>query len=146
MKRPIAAIVSLSRRKRLVRRTDISAYTGNALFFPKCISGLLIVLVSLLTGCSKLKETPYSSIFTSNFYKTGSDAEAALVAAYDPLASMYRGPATIMASDFSADQCGLVLEILRTILRPESDLLVMSNQSSEVLLLRQSGGRSSGIE
>jgi hypothetical protein len=58
-----------------------------------------------LTSCSKLTETPYSSIFTSVFYNTSNDAEAALVAAYDPLASMYLGPATIMASDFSADQC-----------------------------------------
>src|SRR5882757_4889012 len=64
-----------------------------------------VLLASGLAGCSKLKETPYSSIFTSVFYKTPSDAEAALAAAYDPLAAMYRGPATIMASDFSADQC-----------------------------------------
>jgi hypothetical protein len=63
-----------------------------------------IALVSLITGCSKLKETPYSAIFNNVFYKTSSDAEAALVAAYDPLASLYLGPATIMASDFSADQ------------------------------------------
>src|ERR1700743_2835691 len=72
-----------------------------------CIAAVIsfIVLVTFLAGCSKLKETPYSSIFTSNFYKTGSDAEAALVAAYDPLATMYKGPATIMASDCSADQC-----------------------------------------
>lgn len=68
-------------------------------------SSLLLVSAGLLTGCSKLEEQPYSSFFTVGFYKTPNDAQAALVAAYDPLAAMYRGPATIMASDFSADQC-----------------------------------------
>jgi hypothetical protein len=57
-----------------------------------------------MASCSKLGETPYSSIFTTNFYKTASDAQGALTAAYGPLANLYYGPAALMASDFSADQ------------------------------------------
>jgi hypothetical protein len=64
-----------------------------------------IVALSLLslTACSKLKEQPYSSIFTSNFYKTASDAEAALTSAYGPVADLYN-TAEPCASDWSADQ------------------------------------------
>jgi hypothetical protein len=61
-------------------------------------------LAAGISSCSKLQETPYSSIFTTNFYKTASDAEGALTAAYSPVANMYYGPAALMASDFSADQ------------------------------------------
>jgi hypothetical protein len=64
-------------------------------------TGLFIVYLS---SCSKLAETPYSSIYTSNFYKTASDAQAALVSAFSPLADMHAGPATLIISDFSADQ------------------------------------------
>jgi hypothetical protein len=60
---------------------------------------LLISVVS----CSKLKEQPYSSIFTDQFYKTASDAEAALTAAYSPMVDLYNTAAT-GASDFSSDQ------------------------------------------
>jgi len=63
-----------------------------------------VVLVMMLAGCSKLKEQPYSSIYTDNFYKTASDAEAALVSAYSPLADMASGPSLTMCGDFSADQ------------------------------------------
>lgn len=56
-----------------------------------------------LTGC-KLDETPYSAIFTSNFYKTAGDAEAAITAAYGDMAELYAGPAALMVPDFSADQ------------------------------------------
>lgn len=64
---------------------------------------IVCLSVLLLAGCSKLKEQPYSSIFTSNFYKTASDAEAALTAAYSPIADLYNTAAT-SASDWSADQ------------------------------------------
>jgi len=57
-----------------------------------------------LAACSKLNEQPYSSIYTDNFYKTASDAEAALVSAYSPFADMCSGPAILLISDFSADQ------------------------------------------
>ncbi|MEJ7767238.1 MAG: RagB/SusD family nutrient uptake outer membrane protein [Chitinophagaceae bacterium] len=69
--------------------------------FPLFILGSLL---TQLTSCSKLEEQPYSSIYTSNFYKTASDAQAALVSAFSPVADMHAGPATIIISDFSADQ------------------------------------------
>lgn len=65
-----------------------------------CISVILVCF----TACSKLDEQPYSSIYTSNFYKTASDAQAALVSAFSPVADMHAGPATVIISDFSADQ------------------------------------------
>lgn len=61
------------------------------------------VVLAVLTSC-ELNETVYSSIYTEDFYKTSSDAEAAISAAYDPLADMYNGPAATLVSDFSADQ------------------------------------------
>jgi len=59
--------------------------------------------LSAATSCNKLKEQPYSSIFTDNFYKTASDAEAALTAVYGPMAGLYNTAAT-GDGDFSADQ------------------------------------------
>lgn len=65
-------------------------------------------VVSLLTvccfSCSKLNETPYSSIYTENFYQTAEDAEAALAAVYNELADLYSGPSALIVPDFSADQ------------------------------------------
>ena len=55
-------------------------------------------------GCSKLNETPYSSIYTENFYKTSEDAEAGLAAVYSKLADLYSGPSPLIVADFSADQ------------------------------------------
>jgi hypothetical protein len=52
----------------------------------------------------ELEETPYSSIFTDNFYQTAGDAEAAITAVYGSLADLYSGPAPLMNSDFSTDQ------------------------------------------
>ena len=60
--------------------------------------------VALLASCSKLKEDVYSSVFTTNFYKSAQDAEAALTAAYGSIADLYYGPVAVLASDFSADQ------------------------------------------
>ncbi|NLU93071.1 RagB/SusD family nutrient uptake outer membrane protein [Chitinophaga sp. Ak27] len=65
------------------------------------LGGLLLLLAH--TSCNKLTENPYSSIFTENFYKTASDAEAALTAVYGPMVNLYLTAAT-GASDFSADQ------------------------------------------
>ncbi len=56
-----------------------------------------------LVSC-ELDEDVYSSIYTDKFYRTASDAEAAIAAAYDPIADMYAGPAALLASDLSADQ------------------------------------------
>ncbi|GEO03583.1 membrane protein [Adhaeribacter aerolatus] len=66
-------------------------------------TGLAGLLLTSLSGCD-LEETPYSSIFTDQFYKTAQDAEAAIAAVYDQHASLNGGPATLLASDFSADQ------------------------------------------
>ncbi|MEJ1239210.1 RagB/SusD family nutrient uptake outer membrane protein [Chryseolinea sp. T2] len=63
----------------------------------------LVCLFSLVVSCD-LEEEVYSSIYTSNFYKTSSDAEAAITAAYDPIADLYNGPAAVLVSDMSADQ------------------------------------------
>ncbi|MCU0339564.1 MAG: RagB/SusD family nutrient uptake outer membrane protein [Spirosomaceae bacterium] len=65
------------------------------------VGGLLVG--GLLVSC-ELQETPYSSIFTSNFYKTAGDAEAAITGVYGGIGDLYSGPAPLMNSDFSADQ------------------------------------------
>ncbi|WP_234735800.1 RagB/SusD family nutrient uptake outer membrane protein [Tellurirhabdus bombi] len=62
-----------------------------------------ILVACCLTSC-QLDETIYSSIYTEAFYKTAADAEKGLVAAYDPLADMYSGPAATLVPDFSDDQ------------------------------------------
>ncbi len=63
------------------------------------------LVIFAVTSCElNEEEFVYSSIFTDNFYKTSSDAEAAIAAAYDPIADMYNGPAALLVSDFSADQ------------------------------------------
>lgn len=63
----------------------------------------LALPLGVLSGC-ELQETPYSSIFTENFYKTAGDAEVAITAVYGALADLYNGPAPLMNGDFSADQ------------------------------------------
>lgn len=66
----------------------------------------IYIVASALLGmisCSKMEETPYSSIFTDQYYQTASDAEGALTAAYGPISSIYNTAAT-SASDWSADQ------------------------------------------
>lgn len=62
-----------------------------------------IFFILVCASCNKLEETPYSNIFTDNFYKTASDAEAALTAVYGPMVNLYNTAGT-GASDFSADQ------------------------------------------
>jgi len=74
-------------------------YTNKKIHYIFC--GLAWLLFN--TSCNKLAEKPYSSIFTDNFYKTASDAEAALTAVYGPMVDLYNTAGT-MASDFSADQ------------------------------------------
>jgi len=63
---------------------------------------LLLAITGLLTGC-ELEETVYSSIFTTNFYKTAQDAEASVTAAYGSLINLYGFP-LVAASEFAADQ------------------------------------------
>lgn len=69
----------------------------------KTILLMMVAFLSFTTSC-ELEEEVYSSIYTENFYKTASDAEAAITAAYDPLADMYNGPAAVLVPEFSADQ------------------------------------------
>ncbi|MGX5820888.1 RagB/SusD family nutrient uptake outer membrane protein [Chitinophaga lutea] len=63
-----------------------------------------IMLAGLLSGCRKLEETPYSSIFMEQFYKTPADAEAAINGVYGDMAGIYSGPSALLVPDFSADQ------------------------------------------
>ena len=70
--------------------------------YLKYFPGMLAIVLTQLS-CNKLIEKPYSSIFTDNFYKTASDAEAGLTAVYGPMAGLYNTAGTF-ASDFSADQ------------------------------------------
>ena len=71
-----------------------------SLKFPILIAASSLAFYS----CSKLDETIYSSIYTEAFYKTASDAEKGLIAAYGPLGDMANGPALTVLSDFSNDQ------------------------------------------
>lgn len=64
---------------------------------------LLSLLSALIMACSKLEESVYSSIFTTNFYKTASDAEAGVASAAGSLINLYGFP-LLAASDFAADQ------------------------------------------
>jgi starch-binding outer membrane protein, SusD/RagB family len=61
-------------------------------------------LFCLLFSACELDETPYSNIYTNQFYQTPQDAEAALIAVYGAVGDLYSGPAPLMVSDFSADQ------------------------------------------
>ena len=70
--------------------------------YLKYFPGMLAIVLTQLS-CNKLIEKQYSSIFTDNFYKTASDAEAGLTAVYGPMAGLYNTAGTF-ASDFSADQ------------------------------------------
>ena len=60
-------------------------------------------VLAFFNAC-ELQETPYSSIYTNQFYKTSQDAESALLAVYGVVGDLYAGPAPLMISDFSADQ------------------------------------------
>ncbi|GAB4023887.1 RagB/SusD family nutrient uptake outer membrane protein [Spirosoma koreense] len=65
---------------------------------------LIPILTAFCLASCQLDETIYSSIYTEAFYKTAADAEKGLIAAYDPLADMYSGPAMTLVPDFSDDQ------------------------------------------
>jgi hypothetical protein len=70
----------------------------------KYIINSLMAGILLFTAAScELDEKVYSIIPTENFYKTAGDAEAALTAAYDPMADMYNSAVHELA-DLSADQ------------------------------------------
>lgn len=73
----------------------------NKIFY---ISLYCVMTVALLSGCRKLDEVPYSSIFMDQFYKTAADAEAAINGVYNDMAGLYAGPSALLVPDFSADQ------------------------------------------
>lgn len=62
-----------------------------------------IIGLSIIFGCSDLKEQPFSFFSPDQFYKTSSDAEAALNAVYGPLNGLY-GREGWQVPDYSADQ------------------------------------------
>src|SRR4051812_28455390 len=69
---------------------------------------LLIGLIAIvLSSCKKnfLEKTPESELTTENFYKTGSDAESGLIAAYDALQQEYYIWDYITNGDARADNC-----------------------------------------
>lgn len=70
----------------------------------KAIKTTIYILAGLTLSACELDETIYSSIYTEAFYKTASDAEKGLIAAYDPLGDLYSGPAMTMVPDMSDDQ------------------------------------------
>ncbi|GAB3163302.1 RagB/SusD family nutrient uptake outer membrane protein [Telluribacter humicola] len=65
---------------------------------------LPMLLLGVGMSSCELEEQVYSSIFTDNFYKTGTDAEKGLIAVYDALTGLYGGPAAVMVPAYSADQ------------------------------------------
>lgn len=69
----------------------------------KYLSLYSIVVLSIFSACRKLEETPYSSIFTEQFYKTPADAEAAINGVYSEMADLYIGPSATLVPDFSDD-------------------------------------------
>lgn len=67
------------------------------------VPAFMLAMSSGMVAC-KLDETIYSSIFTESYYKTASDAEKALIAAYGAMGELYGGPAALLVPDFSDDQ------------------------------------------
>jgi hypothetical protein len=65
----------------------------------------IIIIVFVFIGCKKaLEETPYSNIYTQNFYSNTAEAEAAISAVYGNLYGMYNSGAPLFAAEWSADQ------------------------------------------
>ncbi|MDR8391059.1 RagB/SusD family nutrient uptake outer membrane protein [Aliifodinibius sp. S!AR15-10] len=63
----------------------------------------ILVMLPLLYSCeSLLEENPDSFVSTNNFYKSGSDAEAAINAAYEPL-GVFTGTDFWVITDMSTD-------------------------------------------
>lgn len=67
------------------------------------IFSAIIFCSIFIGGCSDLKEQPFSFFSPDQFYKTSSDAEAALAAVYGPLNGLY-GREGWQVPEYSADQ------------------------------------------
>jgi starch-binding outer membrane protein, SusD/RagB family len=68
----------------------------------KYIIHVFISLIGICLVSCELEEEVFSNITTENFFRTPGDAETALIAAYDPIATMYN--AAVHSVDFSTDQ------------------------------------------
>jgi starch-binding outer membrane protein, SusD/RagB family len=63
---------------------------------------IIISLLGFSLVSCELNEEVFSNITSENFYRTSGDAETALIAAYDPIATMYS--AAVHSVNFSSDQ------------------------------------------
>ncbi|MCE6991409.1 RagB/SusD family nutrient uptake outer membrane protein [Dyadobacter sp. CY323] len=72
-------------------------------YFAKSILTASVV-ICCATGCQTLDEEVYSSVITTNFYKSSQDAEAALTAAYGSINDLFDQAPLVFASDFAGDQ------------------------------------------
>jgi len=73
----------------------------------KNFKNIILTFLLVVTGtisCRKLDEQVFSSVAINNFYKSAQDAEAAITAAYGPIADMNAQSCVTLASDFSNDQ------------------------------------------
>jgi hypothetical protein len=68
----------------------------------KILTYLLIISV-FITSC-ELDETPYSALFTDNYYSNAAEAETAINAAYSTLIDLYNGGGGWMAPELCSDQ------------------------------------------
>ncbi|MGC4100356.1 RagB/SusD family nutrient uptake outer membrane protein [Ferruginibacter sp.] len=65
----------------------------------------ITIIIMVFSGCKKaLEETPYSNMYTQNFYSNAAEAEAAISAVYGNLYGMYNSGAPLFAAEWSADQ------------------------------------------
>ena len=72
-------------------------------YFAKSIL-IVSVLTCCTTACQTLDEEVYSSVITTNFYKSAQDAEAALTAAYGSINDLFDQAPLVFASDFAGYQ------------------------------------------
>ncbi|MBN8823271.1 MULTISPECIES: RagB/SusD family nutrient uptake outer membrane protein [unclassified Spirosoma] len=72
-------------------------------YFSKSTLAAFVVAVCA-SACQSLDETVYSSVITTDFYKSSQDAEAALTAAYGSINDLFDQAPMVLASDFAADQ------------------------------------------
>ncbi|MBC6366693.1 RagB/SusD family nutrient uptake outer membrane protein [Algoriphagus sp. AK58] len=68
----------------------------------KLISYIFVGLIGISLISCELQEEVFSNITSENFYRTAGDAETALIAAYDPMATMYS--TAVHAVDWGTDQ------------------------------------------
>ncbi|QHV94326.1 RagB/SusD family nutrient uptake outer membrane protein [Spirosoma endbachense] len=72
-------------------------------YFSKSIL-VALAMVFCSSACQTLEEDVYSSVITTNFYKSAQDAEAALTAAYGSINDLFDQAPFVFGSDFAGDQ------------------------------------------